>query len=185
MVVAQSSCRIALYGIKTPPAAARTWLGDARVVPVRSGPLRVVRAGGGPCEGGADLTGRQARHAVTRRFAARVLGLGSGAEYHAAPSAGDRSRDGGAVMPLGVADAMAIGQPGHYTAASEAARTRERRRRVGHVLRCEPTHSSSFRAWSCSPNAVRSRARLPAERRVEGWSSPSTRRLRVRVSSSS
>jgi hypothetical protein len=46
----------------------------------------------------------------------------------------------------------------------------------------ERTHSSSWFASSSRPRARRSAARLLADSRVAGWSSPSTRRRRVRVS---
>ncbi len=58
-------------------------------------------------------------------------------------------------------------------------------RGVGQDPRCDRIHSWSWRPRSCSPSARRSLARLLAEVRVWGWFSPSTRRRRVRVSSSS
>ena len=61
--------------------------------------------------------------------------------------------------------------------------TRQPSRSRHRFFRASVSSSSSRAAW-CSPRLRRSEARLLAEVRVLGWSSPSTRRRRARVSSS-
>ena len=72
--------------------------------------------------------------------------------------------------------AHAPGGPGNAPPRRDRRPGRGASRGVGQERRCDRTCSSNWRARSYSPSSRRSAARLLAERRVAGWSSPSTRR---------